>query len=214
MDATYAQLLDLMGAIHAHPGGTGAMLNLIRASEVRAAGDLNPLSDLVTDPKLKLDLARHGFDEARHSYLLLRRMHEIGFKAYRLPSELDRVEGLLARSRARDVKQVYAERGSVADAEVMELMIAAYIPERDAVVKLQANYETLGHDPTTQAVIGGILRDEHRHVAYLAAWLEHFERRFSPRAVTAARERLEAVFAQLNVVYYGAVHEYFARAAA
>jgi rubrerythrin len=214
MDPTQAQLVEFLRSIHARPGGTGSVLNLIRVSEVRGATDVAALSDVVADPKIKLDLARHASDEARHSYILLRRMVELGFQAFRLPPELDRVDGLLARSRARDVKQVYAERGSVADAELMELLIAALIPERDAITKFHANYEALDADHRTRSVIGGMLRDEERHIAYLESWLRWFETRFSSRAVKTARERLEQTFDELTAVYYGGLNDYFARVAA
>ncbi|HJQ75593.1 MAG TPA: ferritin-like domain-containing protein [Gaiellaceae bacterium] len=214
MDVTHEQLVEFLTSIHCRPGGTGAMLNLIRVSEVRGATDVIALSDVVSEPKIKLDLARHGQDEARHAYILLRRMDQIGFRAYRLPPELDRVEGLLAKSRARDVKQVYAERGAVNDAELMELLVAALIPERDAVGKLRANFDALANDHETQALIGSMLRDEQRHVAYLTEWMGWFEKRFSPRAVRAAHARLEETFEQLTSVYYARLQEYFDRAAA
>ncbi len=213
MVVTHQQMVDMMRSIHGRSGGTGAMLNLIRTSEVRGAADLTTLSDLVTDPQLKLDLARHAADEARHGYLLLRRMGEIGCPAFRLSPELDRVEALLERSRARDPKRVYADRGTVGDAETMELIIAAYLPERDAVAKITANFDALTNDPRTQQVIGSILRDEERHVAYLSHWIEWFEKRFSRRAVRATLTRLEEVFEQVGVVYYGALQQYFDHAA-
>lgn len=214
MQVSHEQLVDFLRSIHSRAGGTGAMLNLIRVSEVRGGTDIMALSDLVSDSRIKLDLARHAYDEARHSYILLRRMDEIGFKAFRLPAELDRVDGLLARSRARDVKQVYADRGSVADAELMEILIAALIPEKDAVGKLRGNFDALTGDHKTQAVLASMLRDEERHVAYLTSWLEWFEKRFSPRAVKAAHERLEDAFEQLTMVYYNGIHQYFDQAAA
>ena len=114
----------------------------------------------------------------------------------------------------RDVKQVYTERGRVDDAELMEVLVASLIPESDAVGKLRANLEVLESDPGTQTVLAGIIRDEQRHVAYLSGWMERFERRFSPRAVAATRERLEEVFRQLDVTYYAGLQEYFERAAA
>ncbi len=214
MQITHERLVDFLRSIHSRPGGTGAILNLIRGSEVRGAADINLLTDLVSDPQAKLDLARHAFDEARHAYILIRRMNELGFKPFRLPPEVDRVEGLLARCRARDVKQVYTERGRVDDAELMEVLVASLIPESDAVGKLRANLEVLESDPGTQTVLAGIIRDEQRHVAYLSGWMERFERRFSPRAVAATRERLEEVFRQLDVTYYAGLQEYFERAAA
>ena len=214
MQITHERLVDFLRSIHSRPGGTGAILNLIRGSEVRGAADINLLTDLVSDQQAKLDLARHAFDEARHAYILIRRMNELGFKPYRLPPEVDRVEGLLARCRARDVKQVYTERGRVDDAELMEVLVASLIPESDAVGKLRANLEVLESDPGTQTVLAGIIRDEQRHVAYLSGWMERFERRFSPRAVAATRERLEEVFRQLDVTYYAGLQEYFERAAA
>jgi hypothetical protein len=214
MQVTHEQLVDFLRSIHSRPGGTGAMLNLIRVSEVRGATDVTALSDVVSDPQIKLDLARHGCDEARHAYILLRRMNEIGFRAFRLPSELDRVEGLLAKSRARDVKRVYEDRGSVADAELMELLVAALIPEKDAVGKLRGNFDALEGDSRTQALIGSMLRDEERHVAYLERWMGWFEQRFSPRAVKAARDRLEDAFEQLTTVYYAGLQAYFDQAAA
>jgi ferritin-like protein len=213
MQIPHEQLVDFMRSIHTRPGGTGAMLNLIRASEVRGAADIATLSDLVADIQLKFDLARHAADEARHAYLLLRRMAEIGFSAFRLPPELDRVEALLDRNRARDVKQVYMERGMVGDAELMELIISAFLPERDAVGKLKANFDALAGDPKTQGLIGAILKDEERHTAYLGDRIGWFERRFSRRAVKSAMERLEDVFEKIGLVYYGALQDYFQRAA-
>jgi hypothetical protein len=210
---SHARMVDYLRDIHARPSGTGAILNLFRGAKVRGAADLNVLADVVADPGWRLDLARHGFDEVRHSYLLLRRMEELHFRAFRLPPQVDRVEGLFERCRARDVKDVYADRGSVNEAELMELAAAVFIPEKDAVLKLRANYEALADDPRTQTLVGIMLRDDERHVDYLGAWLLHFERRFSPRAVKAALDRLRAVFDDLNFVYYGSLEDYFVRAA-
>src|SRR5204863_126152 len=78
------------------------------------------------------------------AYLLLRRMQELGFNLPRVPHALDRLETLSERSRARDFKQVYTERGPAGDVEVMELMIMALIAELDAVVKLRVNCDALG----------------------------------------------------------------------
>src|SRR5437879_6262164 len=167
MESSQQHMVAFLRMVHARAGGTGAILNLIRASEVRGGADIIALTDLVSDPQLKMDLAKHAMDEARHSYLLLRRMTQLGFAAYRLPPELDRLESLFERSRARDVKQVYTDRGSIDDAELMEIMMVAYIPENDAAAKLQANYEALSADPDSQAVITSILRDEERHIEYL-----------------------------------------------
>jgi hypothetical protein len=214
MQVSHEQMVDILRGIHARAGGTGGILNLIRGSEVRGAADLSVLSDLVHEPERKLQLARHAADEGRHGYILLRRMTELGFRAFRLPPSLDRLEGLLERSRARDVKLVYAERGQVSEPELMEMTIAALIPERDAFFKLRANHDVLDHDPKTRAVLGGILRDEQRHIDYLTEWLAGFERRFSARAVNAALERLQQVFEEQNVLYYGALQEYFSEAAA
>jgi len=214
MESSQQHMVAFLRMVHARAGGTGAILNLIRASEVRGGADIIALTDLVSHPQLKMDLAKHAMDEARHSYLLLRRMTQLGFAAYRLPPELDRLESLFERSRARDVKQVYTDRGSIDDAELMEIMMVAYIPENDAAVKLQANYDALSDDPDSQAVITSILRDEERHIEYLGSWLKRFEQRISPRAVAAVRERLQEAFKQIDVVYYGALHEYFERAAA
>jgi hypothetical protein len=205
-------MVEFLRAIHARPAGTGAILNLFRGSKVRGAADLNVLTDVVGDPARRLELARHGYDEVHHSYLLLQRMEELQFRAFRLPPEIDRVEGLLERCRARDVKSVYADRGSVNEAELMELAAAVFIPEKDSVVKLRANYDALAHDPRTQELIAVMLRDDERHVTYLAAWLEQFERRFSARAVRAALDRLWSVFEDLNFVYYGSLESYFTRA--
>ena len=152
-------------------------------------------------------------DESRHAFLLLRRMQEFGFNLPRVPQALDRLETLSERSRARDFKQVYADRGPAGDAEVMEFMTIALIAEHDAATKLRANYDALAGDPRTQAVVGAILQDEARHIAYLNTWLERFEQRFSRRAVVAARERLEATYEELHGLYYGALQEYLERTA-
>jgi len=214
MHATHEQMVDFLRMVHARAGGTGAILNLIRASEVRGGADLLTLTDIVTDPQLKTDLAKHAMDEARHSYLLLRRMDEIGFSCRRLPPELDRVERLAERSRARDPKHVYMQRGSMDDAELMEFVALAYIPERDGAGKIRANYEVLADDPGTQAVIASILRDEERHVQYLGEWMHRFESRLSPRFVATTLERLQDEFDQLDTAFYGAFHAYIERAAA
>jgi hypothetical protein len=207
------QMLEFLRGLHARPGGTGAILNLIWASKVRGSADLSVLSLLISDVNVSVMLTRHGCDEAQHAYGLARRMTELRFAPFRLSPELDRAEGLLARCRARDVKQVYAERGWVSDPELMELTVAVLILETDAAVKLRANHDVLAHDPETQALLGAILRDDQRHVGYLRERLGWFEGRFSRRAVAAARERLEDAFGQLTSVYYGALQDYFDRAA-
>jgi hypothetical protein len=135
---TNRQMVDFIRSIHARPNGTGAMLNLIRASEVRAAVELSALTDVIADEELRLDVTRHALDEARHAYILVRRMHEIGFAPSRLPVPVDRTEGLERRRRGRDVRQVFAERGTFDDVEVMEMLMTASIAERDALPKLQA----------------------------------------------------------------------------
>ncbi len=214
MHVTHEQLVDFLRGLHARVGGTSAVLNLLRAGEVRGGSEVLVLSELVTDPQMRVDFARHAMDESRHAYLLLRRMQELGFNLPRVPRALDRLETLSERSRARDFKQVYTERGPAGDVEVMEFMIMALIAEHDAATKLRANSDALVADPKTQAVIGSILQDESRHIAYLNGWLERFEQRFSRRAVAAARQRLEATYEELDGLYYGALHEYLERAAA
>ncbi len=203
MQVTHEQLVDFLRGLHARVGGTAAVLNLLRAGEVRGGSEVLVLSELVTDPQMRVDFARHAMDESRHAYLLLRRMQELGFNLPRVPHALDRLETLSERSRARDFKQVY-----------MEFMIMALVAEHDAAIKLRANCDALVADPKTQAVIGSILQDELRHIAYLNGWLERFEQRFSRRAVAAARQRLEATYEELDGLYYGALHEYLERAAA
>jgi len=210
---THEQLVDFLRDLHARTGGTAAVLNLLRAGEVRGGAEVLVLSELVTDPQMRLDFARHAMDESRHAFLLLRRMQEFGFNLPRVPQALARLETLSERSRARDFKQVYADRGPAGDAEVMEFMTIALIAEHDAATKLRANYDALAGDPRTQAVVGAILQDEARHIAYLNTWLERFEQRFSRRAVVAARERLEATYEELHGLYYGALQEYLERAA-
>lgn len=214
MELTREQLTDFLRSIHARPNGTGALLNLIRASEVRAAASLSCLADVITDEELRLDVTRHAADEARHAYILVRRMHEIGFVPGRLPVAIDRTEGIVGACRARDPKQVYEQRGWFDDHEILETLVAAALAERDALPKLQTNYDVLAGDPQTQAVLGSILRDEHRHVAYLESWVARFADRLSPTVVCETRERLQTTFAELNVVFYAALDEYLRNAEA
>jgi len=202
------EMVEFLRAVHARPGGTGALLNLIRASEVRGATDLGAMADVVRDERLKLAVTRHAADEARHAYLLVRRLAEMGVSPRRLPPEVDRTEALIARCGARDTKRVYQERQELSDEETAECLIATFIAEADAVPKLEANYAVLAPDPKTQAVIGSILKDEHRHVTYLRDWIERFDRRLPPGMVAAARERLDAVFAELNLVFYASFEAY------
>src|SRR5438093_10815947 len=214
MPVTHEQLVDTLRAIHARRGGTPAVLNLLRAGAVRGGSDVLLLTEMVTDSRLKLDLAQQAMDEARHAFMLLRRMQELGYNLSRVPHDLDRLETLWERSRMRDVRHVYSDRGTIGEAEMMEFTALAIIPERDAATKLKANYDALGGDPKTQALIISILRDEERHLAYLEGWLGTYARRFSPRAVAATRDRLEAVYRDMDALYYGALQEYFTRAAA
>lgn len=210
---THEQLVEFLRGIHARPAGTGAILNLIRGAKVRGATDLDMLTDVVADSSLRLELARHGLDETRHAYRLVRRMDELGFAPLRLPPELDRVERLLARCRARDIHDVYAERSWLGEVELLEFLTAVLVPELDAVAKLAANYDALTGDRRTQVLIGRILRDDRRHVAYLRARLAGFAERFSPRVVVRTEERLRAVLKELDVAYYAALEGYLARAA-
>lgn len=214
MEITRGQLTDFIRSIHDRPNGTGALLNLVRASEVRAAADLSCLADVIADDALRLDVTRHAADEARHALLLVRRMNEIGFSPSRLPVDIDRTAAVLAQCRARDPKQVWNERGMLENEEVLEILVGAAIAERDALPKLQANHDVLERDPHTQAVIGSILRDEHRHVAYLEAWIDCYGRRVSAEAVRATRARLEAAFDAANLAFYAGFEDYLRSAAA
>lgn len=209
---THAELVAFLRGIHARPGGTGALLNLIRGAKVRGAADLGILTDVVADAGLRLELARHGLDEHQHAYRLIGRMHELGCAPVRLPAALDRVEGLFARCRARDVRQVYEERGWLGELELLELLTAILLPEEDAVAKLAANRDALTDDPRTQALVGRMLRDDRRHVAYLRARLAAFAERFSRRVVARTEERLRQVLKELDVAYYAALGGYLARA--
>jgi hypothetical protein len=210
---THAELVDFLRGIHARPGGTGAILNLIRGAKVRGAADLNILTDVVADASLRLELAHHGLDESRHACRLITRMEQLRVTPTRLPAALDRVEGLFARCRARDVRDVYQERGWLGEVELLEFLTAVLLPEEDAVAKLAANHEALVADPATQALVGRLLRDDRRHVAYLRARLTAFAERFSRRAVMRAEERLRAVLKELDVTYYAALEGYLAAAA-
>ena len=209
----HAQLVEFLRGIHARPAGTGAILNLIRGAKIRGAADLDILTDVVADSSLRLELARHGLDETRHAYRLVRRMNELRFTPVRLPPELDRVEGLFARCRARDVRDIYEERSWLGEVELLEFLTAVLLPELDAVAKLAANHEVLAGDPRTRVLIGRMLRDDRRHVAYLRARLAGFAERFSPRLVARTEERLRAVLEELDVAYYAALEGYLARAA-
>ena len=211
MNVPRHEIVDYLRGIHARPGGTSAVLNIFRAGEVRGGADIMLLSELVSDSRLRCDLARHAMEEARHAYLLMRRMGELACTPARVPEELDRLEGLFDRSRARDIKRVYTDRGSVGEAEALEFMTVALIPEQDAAVKLRLNYDALESDTKTQRLLGNILRDEERHIAYLGEWLERFEERFSRRAVQTTRARLEDTYRQLDFAYYGSLQEYFDR---
>ncbi len=207
-----ARLVDYLRPVHARPGGTGAILNLILAAKVRGAADLSALSCLVSDPMVAVELARHGADEANHAYRILQRMNELRVALFRPRPELDRAEGLLTRCRARDVKQVYSDRDRVREADLMEFTAALVILERDAVFKLWANHEALTDDLETRALIASIAEDDERHLGYLHDLLSRFERRFSARAVERTMERLDELFSQLSFVYYGALEDYFSRA--
>jgi len=205
---------DLRNPTRSDAARTGALLNLVRGAKVRAAVDMSLLADLVGEPELKRDLARHGLDESRHAYLLLERMTELGFHAFRVPPALDRIENLLARTRARDLQLLHAARATVNEAELMELVAAAVVAEEDSLQKLRAHHATLAGDRRTQALLAEIIADEERHLGYLTRRLARFEARFSRRAVARTRERLEQVLREVDVAYTAALHAYFERAAA
>lgn len=212
--ASDAALVEFLRSIHAGPGGTGAILNLIRAGKVRATADATLLSDLVDGTQLRIELAAYALDEGRHAYHLLLRMHEMGFAASRVPLELDRVDGLFARSRAREVGRVYADRVGIHEADLLELVAATSIAKEDSRRKIRANCLALAAGDPTLEILRSMLADERRHADWLADWLARFERRFSRRAVQRTIERLSAIFAELNATYYQALGMYLGRAAA
>lgn len=214
MPTDRATLRETFRSMHARPGGTGALLNLLRSAKVRAAADTAVLSELAPDPARRLELARHARDEARHACGLLERMAELGAPAFRVAPALDPGAGLLERSRARDPKRVWADRGVIGDPEMMELALTSVIAKEDAVATLAAARDALVLDPESRALVAEILRDDQRHLGWLSAWLGSFEDRFSPRAVAAARQRLEHAFAELAGHFGSALGGYFDRAAA
>ncbi len=213
MDVMTAQMTEFIKSIHARPNGTGALLNLIRASELRAAADLSTLSDVISDDELKLDVARHASDEARHAFILQRRMREIGFLASRLPPAVDRHDALLVQCGARDPKQVYAQRGMFTEEEIFETLVAFLIAERDAFPKLEINYAVLASDPGTQTVIGSLIRDEIRHIHYLGTWIDRIGERLPAGDARRVEERVTAVFSEVNDLFYPAFDAYLAGAA-
>jgi len=213
MQITHEQMVEFFRTMHVRPAGTAAVLNLIRASEVRGAVDLGAAVEVITDPELTLAMARHAADEARHAYLLTRRMQQLGAAPWRLPIEVDRTESWSARRVGRDSKFVYHDRGRYSDEEMVESVVLIHLLEADALPKVRANFESLDQDPDSQAVMGSILKDEVRHVAYLTDWIARLERRFSRLHVAAIRDRLEADLAQLNLVFYASLDDYLRRAA-
>lgn len=209
-----AALVGFFESVHRRPGGTGAILNVIRAAKVRAAADATLLSDLVDGTQVRIELSAYALDEGQHAYRLLLRMHEIGFVASRIPIALDPIDGLLARSRAREVGRAYADRVAVYEADLLELVVAASIAKKDSRRKIRANCAALPYDDPTASLLRSMLQDEVRHAEWFDRWLESFERRFSRRAVQRATERLTAVFEDLNTLYYDALGSYLKRPAA
>jgi hypothetical protein len=205
------EFAGIVREIRSRPKATGAVLNLIRATKMRVAAELTALSELVENGELQVDLGRLASEEARYGYALLERMRELRFTACRLPRELERVDELLAHCRVRALKDIYAIGGTVGDAEAMELLIATHVLKRHALVELRASHDALEHAPHVEFVVADMIRAEADHIDCLGDWIAWFERRFSTRAVQAARNRIERAFAQLNLTYLAALPDYFAR---
>jgi len=211
MTASYDRVLGLLRDVRSRPDALGALLNLVRGTRVRVAAELTALADLVEYGALQLDLARLASEDARSAYALLGRMQELRFAAQRLPRELDRVDELLARCRARSVNDVYAVGGTVGDTEAMEFLIAMQLLRRDAFAELQAGHDAFHEAFHVESLLADMLHDEAEHLACLDEWMRWFERRFSARAVTVAQSRLERAFAQVSSTYLAALPDYFAR---
>jgi hypothetical protein len=199
--------------VHTRPGGLDTLMNLVRAAKVRSTADLALLSDLVPDARPKLLLSRHAQDEARHACRLLEAMARLGCRAARLPEALDPAAALLQRNRARDVRQVHADRGLLTEAETMELAITTLVAERDMLSRALTTADVLAGTPGGD-LLREVVADDVQHAQYLSEWLESFERRFSRRAVSAAQQRLEALLQDLAAGFEGAVLAHVDAAAA
>ena len=192
-------------------GRRSAILNLLHGCEVRAAIEMNALADVTDDVPLKMTLARHAAEDARHAYELLRRIATLGLPWFRVPRELDRLDAVVSRCRARDVREISAERSLVSDATVMEVLAAIVVAKGAFVRTMREGRDSFADDAETDRVLDHVLEEESAQVASLTRALERFERRFSRRAVQATHDRLESVLWESAEAYRHALARWMAR---
>jgi ferritin-like protein len=141
-------------------------LNVYRYNENNRALRLSKFAELVRDPELKLLVAKHFADEARHALVFTKRVLELGGDVYPLPAEIDYLYKLEANGIGISLERMLEPR-DLTDDEIVQFLVADEFLEARGVKTLSEHLATEA-DPRTRAVVDAILRDEKGHVSYIS----------------------------------------------
>jgi ferritin-like protein len=141
------------------------ILNVYRYNENNRALRLSKFAELVTDHKLKILVAKHFADEAKHAFLFTKRLLDLGADIYPLPQEIDYLYKLESSGIGISLERMLELR-ELTDDEIVRFLVAdEFLEERG--VKTLSEHLAVTTDAKTHSLINAILRDEKSHVSYI-----------------------------------------------
>jgi uncharacterized ferritin-like protein (DUF455 family) len=152
----------------------GFILNVYRYNENNRALRLSKFAELVRDHNLKILVAKHFADEAKHAFLFTRRLLDLGADIYPLPHEIDYLYKLESSGIGISLERML-EPPELTDDEIVRFLVAdEFLEERG--VKTLSEHLAVTTDGKTHSLINGILRDEKSHVSYINETLAGIDR--------------------------------------
>lgn len=153
------------GDIVSNPKAHGFMLNVYRYNENTRALRLSKFAELVRDPSLKMLVAKHFADEAKHAFLFTKCLQEIGGDIYPLPQEIDYLYKLESDGIGVSLERMLCPQ-ALSDDEIVRFLVAdEFLEERG--VKTLSQHLTVTPQGRIHSMIDSILRDEKSHVSYI-----------------------------------------------
>ena len=136
--------------------GVSWLLNWYRQSELEGALLLGRMVRVAEDPKVIAELTRHAADEARHAWLWQRTIAQLELAPVRI---------------FRSYQSFYAADG-VMPQRLPEVLALTHVFERRVDLEFSAQLGDAGLPAPVIGTFRALLRDEQRHLGWIAAWLQ------------------------------------------
>ena len=132
------------------------LLNWYRQSELEGALLLGRMVRHAQDPKVIAELTRHAADEARHAWLWQRTITQLDLPAVRI---------------FRSYQSFYAADGATPQT-LADVLALTHVFERRVDQEFGEQVSDPGLPEVVLRTFRALLRDEQRHLSWIAAWLE------------------------------------------